>query len=243
MVNHTPIDKTITPDMRRAILKWIGQAAVGLVGYGVVLVLAVGRWDWAWGWVMLGVITAFMAAHPLILVPLNPALLVERGKGLGDEGVKWWDRWVAALGGGVLPMLSWVVAGLDVRYGWTGPLAEGWHLLGLLLNIVGYGVFLWAMAANAFFAEGVRIQEERGHTVASGGPYRVVRHPGYAGAMLAMLGTPFLLGSGWSAIPMAGAAAAYILRTWLEDRTLLAELPGYVDYARRTRYRLLPGLW
>lgn len=243
MVNQTPIDRTLTPDMRRAILKWIGQSALGVVGYAVILMLAAGRWEWTWGWAMIGVIAAFLAAHPLILVPINPALLVERGKGLGDSGVKWWDRWVAGLGAGVLPMLSWVVAGLDVRNGWTGPLADGWHLLGLLLNVVGYGIFLWAMATNAFFAEGVRIQEERGHIVATGGPYRVVRHPGYAGAMLAMIGTPLLLGSAWSALPMAGAMAAYVLRTALEDRTLQRELPGYAEYARRTRCRLLPGLW
>jgi protein-S-isoprenylcysteine O-methyltransferase Ste14 len=89
----------------------------------------------------------------------------------------------------------------------------------------------------------VRIQEERGHAVATGGPYRVVRHPGYVGAILAQLATPFLLGSFWAFIPSVALAALYTLRTYLEDRTLIDELPGYREYARRTPYRLVPGVW
>ena len=117
------------------------------------------------------------------------------------------------------------------------------HAGGLLLTLLGYALFLWAMASNAFFAEGVRIQEERGHTVATGGPYRYVRHPGYVGAIVAQLATPLLLESPWAVIPSAGSAGLYVLRTCLEDRTLVEELPGYREYARRVRCRLLPGVW
>ena len=81
----------LTPQARQAIIKWIVQAAVGVVAYGVILFLAAGRLDWVWGWVWLGLLSTFMLAHPLILVPVNPELLVERGKGLRDEGVKGWD--------------------------------------------------------------------------------------------------------------------------------------------------------
>ena len=83
-----------------------------------------------------------------------------------------------------MPLSSWIVAGLDVRFGWTGPVPLVYHLFGLLGSIAGYGLFLWAMISNAYFSEGVRIQDERGHTVATGGPYRFVRHPGYSGAIL-----------------------------------------------------------
>ena len=108
---------------------------------------------------------------------------------------------------------------------------------------LGLGLFLWAMASNAFFSEGVRIQEERSHTVATGGPYQYVRHPGYSGAILAQLSTPLLLGSPWALIPSLASAALYITRTTLEDKTLVAELPGYNDYTQQTRYRLFPGVW
>jgi len=102
---------------------------------------------------------------------------------------------------------------------------------------------VWATASNTFFSQVVRIQTERGHTVATGGPYRYLRHPGYFGAILYELAAPILLGS-WPALLISSVSAALlVLRTALEDRTLQAELPGYTEYARRVRYRLLPGIW
>ena len=233
----------MTPETRRAIIKWILQAAAGVVAYGVLLFLAAGRLDWVWGWVFLGTLAAFLIAHPLILVPINPDLLVERGKGLRDEGVKRWDRWVASLAAGVMPMISWMVAGLDVRFGWTGPVPLEYHLVGVLGMALGFSLFLWAMASNAYFSEGVRIQEERGHEVAIGGPYRYIRHPGYSGAILSQLSTPLLLGSIWAIIPSLLSAILYVIRTYLEDETLVLELPGYRDYVEKTKYRLLPWIW
>ena len=99
------------------------------------------------------------------------------------------------------------------------------------------------MAANAFFSTMVRIQHDRGHAVATGGPYRFVRHPGYVGAMLFTVAVPVMLGSWWALIPAGLAVPLYVLRTVLEDRTLHEELPGYAEYAQGTRYRLLPGVW
>jgi protein-S-isoprenylcysteine O-methyltransferase Ste14 len=89
----------------------------------------------------------------------------------------------------------------------------------------------------------VRIQAERGHTVVSSGPYRWVRHPGYAAMILFELGMGTLLASGWALLASGACAGLFVLRTALEDRTLQAELQGYADYARRVRYRLLPGIW
>jgi protein-S-isoprenylcysteine O-methyltransferase Ste14 len=243
MNKPTSIRNSISPHARREILKWIVQSALGLVGYGLLLFFSAGRLDWVWGWALLAVLAAFLAAHPLLLIPINPALLVERERGLSDPRVKPWDRWIAALSGGIFSLASWIVAGLDVRFGWAGALPLAVHLGGLLATILGYALFLWAMASNAFFAEGVRIQSERAHTVITGGPYRCIRHPGYAGAILSMLATPFLLGSLWAVIPSLIAALLYVVRTWLEDKTLMEELPGYKAYAGRTRSRLLPGIW
>jgi len=242
MNEHPPARPEIAPETQRAIILWIVQAALGLVGYGVILFLSAGSLGWVWGWALLGVLTAFMAAHPLILVPINPELLAEREKGVRDQGVKTWDKWIASLAAGMMT-LSWIVAGLDVRFRWTAPLPLACHVAGLVIVILGLALFLWAMASNAFFSEGVRIQEERGHAVATDGPYRVVRHPGYVGAILAQLATPLLLGSLWAFIPSVALAAFYTLRTYLEDRTLIDELPGYEEYARRTPYRLVPGVW
>jgi protein-S-isoprenylcysteine O-methyltransferase Ste14 len=104
-------------------------------------------------------------------------------------------------------------------------------------------LFVWATAANTFFSRIVRIQPERDHTVVTGGPYRYVRHPAYAGAILYELAVPVLLASWPSLIVSSLNVLLLILRTALEDRTLQAELIGYSDYARRVRVRLLPGIW
>jgi protein-S-isoprenylcysteine O-methyltransferase Ste14 len=89
----------------------------------------------------------------------------------------------------------------------------------------------------------VRIQTERGHQVVSTGPYRWMRHPGYAGALLAYLATPFFLDSQWAILPAIFISIVLVIRTSLEDRTLQEELPGYREYAGRVHYRLLPGVW
>jgi protein-S-isoprenylcysteine O-methyltransferase Ste14 len=99
------------------------------------------------------------------------------------------------------------------------------------------------MLSNRFFSPTVRIQSDRGHQVISGGPYQIIRHPGYSGWILQMLAAPLALGSWWGLIPGLLSACLYGIRTALEDRTLHRELPGYTDYAARVRYRLLPGIW
>jgi hypothetical protein len=121
----------MSPATRREIVKWIVQSALGVAGYGVIIFLAAGTLDWLWGWVLLAVLAAFLAAHPLILIPINPELLAQREKGLREKGVKRWDRWIALFGGGILPMVCWIVAALDVRFGWSEPLPLAVHLGGL----------------------------------------------------------------------------------------------------------------
>src|SRR5512137_210577 len=119
----------------------------------------------------------------------------------------------------------------------------GRHVSGAVLLAAAYALLSWAMWSNAFFSTVARIQDDRGHAVCTTGPYRLVRHPGYAGFILQALGTPWLLGSHWALVPGVVAAASMVVRTSLEDRMLQAQLPGYAEYARRVRYRLVPGIW
>ncbi len=233
----------MSPEDRTAILKWCIQSAVGLACYAAILSLAAGRLDWLWGWVFIGLTAIFMASHVVLLVPFNPGLLVERAGGLRQEGGKRWDRWLAALSAGVFPFASWIVAALDLRLAWSSPKPLAVHLIGTGAVALGFALFMWAMASNAFFSEVVRIQEDRGHQVATDGPYRFVRHPGYTGAILSFLGTPLLLGSWWAFIPTVIGIGGYVLRTALEDRTLQLELEGYRAYTERVHYRLIPGMW
>jgi len=243
MNGQISVKQEMTPEIRRRIVSWIVQAALGLVGYGAILFLSAGRLDWVWGWVFLGLLAAVLISHVLILVPINPELLAERSRGIRQEGAKGWDKWIATFAAGMGTMVTWIVAALDVRFEWSASLPLALHIGGLVGSVLGWALFMWAMGANAFFSEAVRIQEERGHTVATGGPYRYVRHPGYVGAILALLATPLLLGSLWALIPAGVAAVGYVVRTALEDKVLQEELDGYTEYAQQTRYRLLPGIW
>ena len=99
------------------------------------------------------------------------------------------------------------------------------------------------MGENPFLERTVRIQEDRNQMVITTGPYAIVRHPMYTGFMISSLGWPLVLGSYWAAIPVLLLDISFIVRTSLEDRTLQEELPGYREYARKTKYRLLPGVW
>ena len=222
---------------------WIFQSALFLIIYLPVFFLTADDWKWGWGWVFYISLTVFLAAHPLLLIPINPQLLAERERGTQTADTKHWDRILTMIGGGIFPFGSQLLGALDHRFSWTVSLPVNIHILGAAVTIIGYAIFLWAMVSNAFFTEGVRIQTERGHTVCESGPYRFVRHPGYVGSILSILGIPLILGSLWALIPAVAGGAAFFVRTALEDRILLLELKGYAAYAARVRYRLIPGLF
>ncbi len=136
-----------------------------------------------------------------------------------------------------------IVAGLDHRFGWSQGFPGALSILGFLMIALGYALASWALAENRFFSSVVRIQMDRGHEVCDSGPYRIVRHPGYAGNILPLPGIALALGSEWTFIPAAGAVIIAVIRTALEDRALQEELPGYREYAQRVRYRLVPWIY
>jgi protein-S-isoprenylcysteine O-methyltransferase Ste14 len=168
-------------------------------------------------------------------------LLAERAA-RRKEGTKAWDTVLLGIVG-LTTIAKYILAGLDFHFGWTAQMPLALQLAALIIAVLGYALGTWAMAANAFFSMVVRIQEDRGHTVATGGPYRYVRHPSYTGTIAFELATPIMLGSLWALIPGGLAALLFVVRTALEDRTLHEELPGYAEYAARVRYRLMPGVW
>lgn len=173
---------------------------------------------------------------------MEPELIAERAKIKPDA--RTWDTMLM----GFTKLLSLVVplvAGLDMRLGWTEQAYRPTtvHLIGLAFAALGYWLSSWAVISNKFFSDVIRIQMDRGHTVVSDGPYKYVRHPGYVGIILYSLAAPFLLDSPWALIPGGLTVLLIIVRTVVEDKTLLAELDGYQEYATRVRYRLLPGIW
>ncbi len=153
-----------------------------------------------------------------------------------------WDKKLLGVGF-LLTLAMLVVAGLDARFGWPPRLTWPWSVAGFVVSVAGSGLFLRAMKENRFFSSVVRVQRDRGHTVCSTGPYRVVRHPGNAGMIVGTLGLPFLLLSAWSAIPALLFVVLLVVRTKREDDVLAEELEGYRAYREATRYRLVPGIW
>lgn len=221
--------------------RWVVRETTGTAMAGALLVVTSGRWDWAMAWALVGVYAATFIAQLVLLLPRRSGLLAERASRMGTN-TKSWDRVLLPVYG-LTTLAVLVIAGLDMRFGWSNRFPAWLQFVGLGLALIGNGLITWSMVANAFFAFSVRLQQERGQTVTTGGPYRAVRHPGYVGASLFALGTALLLGSYWSLAPAVASVVLLVVRTWLEDRTLKAELEGYADYARRTRDRLLPGIW
>ena len=229
------------PSLKKGLVKWAFRGVMYKAYVAVVLMLSAGRWNWLAGWLYVFIFLMFDLATALEVIPKDPTLLIERSKFHPDA--KGWDKVIMPLAAGLLPLAGWIIAGLNLRWGWVPPLGRSWQLFGFLFTVLGHVVLVWAMSVNAFSSTQVRIQTDRGHTVANTGPYIFIRHPGYIGAMIFSLGIPLMLGSWWALIPGFTFVILYIIRTALEDRTLLDELPGYVDYAQYVKYRLVPGVW
>jgi len=223
------------------------RAIIGFVLYlflvPAFLFLAAGtlRWPMAWVYVVLLLLSAL--GSRLIVLLRNPDTLRERARFTSCEGTQSWDRVLVPIVGLLGPMITLVVAGLDHRFEWSGGISRIWQYGAGLAVAGGYGVAVWAMVANRFFSAVARIQDDRGQTVVTSGPYSVVRHPSYAGAVLASLALPIMLDALWASIPALGMVAALVVRTSLEDRMLVEELDGYQEYAKRVPHRLVPGLW
>jgi protein-S-isoprenylcysteine O-methyltransferase Ste14 len=224
----------------KLLLRFAVRETMGLVFMGVALFWSAGRLDWWPAWALIALTMAWSIATALVIVRHRPDLLAER---LGPrKGAKRWDTALMSAHG-LVQLGILVVAGLDQRFGWSKGIAPEAQVVAFLVCSFGYALVVWATAANAFFSQIVRIQTERGHTVVSGGPYHYVRHPAYAGGILTQLSMPILLGSWWALLVGGLDSLLMIVRTALEDRTLKAELPGYVDYVGRVHQRLMPGVW
>jgi protein-S-isoprenylcysteine O-methyltransferase Ste14 len=227
-------------DLRGGIRRRIFQVVILLLFLGVMLFFSAGSVTWLWGWVYLALYLGGILVNAIFLARAHPETIARRSE---SEGMKAWDKVVGGLWGLAYFVAVPVVSGLDARLGWTGETGLVVHLVGIVGFLLGFAIFSWAMAENAYFSTVVRVQEEQGHRVCTSGPYRVVRHPGYFGAILQSLSSPLVLGSAWALLPGLAAVILMVIRTALEDRTLHDELEGYPDYAEDVRCRLVPGIW
>ena len=225
------------------ITRVIVQTGLWLLFTAVLLFVAAGTIGWGGGWVYILLTAACSTATTAWLFRHDPGLLAERLKSLVQRGQSAFDKALILVF--FLLYYAWLafMAADAVRFGWSK--VPAWlQAAGVLFSVIGYWVVFRAFKANSFAAPVIKIQRDRNQKVIDSGPYAVVRHPMYAGALPVFVGTALILGSWWGLllavvvmIPLLG------LRIILEERTLEKELDGYVDYMKRVRYRLLPGIW
>jgi protein-S-isoprenylcysteine O-methyltransferase Ste14 len=234
-----PIESKVM--IRVGIKRWSMQMVFSLLIFGALLFLIAGKWLWIAGCVYLAMNAVTQLLSAFVLIPRQGGMLAERSR--VHEDTKDWDRVLAPAITIVGTLAVLVTAALDARFGWSKDFPAGWQGVGAAFAFASQMFVLWAMASNSFFSTMVRIQTDRGHAVIQSGPYRYIRHPGYAGALVYTLLVPIVLGSWWTFIPALITIVLIMLRTRLEDQTLQAELPGYQEYAARVKYRLVPCIW
>jgi protein-S-isoprenylcysteine O-methyltransferase Ste14 len=222
--------------------QWVRLVVVYLL-IPLVLLVCGGDLGWWQAWCYSLLIVAAGPGGRIWAERRHPGLMAERQNMEKARSAKAWDKVLAPLMALSLSFPLVIVAGLDHRFGWSPLFPSGLIVLGFLLLSLGYAFAAWALIENRFFSSVMRIQLDRGHVVCDSGPYRIVRHPGYAGNLLALPGMVLALSSMWTLVPAAVALIITVIRTALEDQALQDELPGYRDYARRVRYRLIPGIY
>jgi protein-S-isoprenylcysteine O-methyltransferase Ste14 len=214
------------------------ETLVTLILFALALFVPAGSLHWPMAWAFL---LGFAAMGVAGLLTASPALIAERSRLLA--GTQRGDVMLSIAFTLLLYPGTLLACGFDRRFGASPSMPFALELAALVVVFAGYAFTFWAMSVNEFFSAAVRIQSERGHRVVDRGPYGFVRHPGYAGAVVAHLALPLALGSLWGLVPAALGCAGVALRVVGEERTLRAGLAGYAEYAARVRYRLVPGVW
>ncbi len=222
--------------------QWIRLVAVYLL---IPLVLFICGADLGWwqAWLYTFVIAVLGIGGRVWAELRHPGLTADRQNSENIQNAKTWDKVLAPLMAVSISYPLVIVAGLDYRYDWSPEFPLWLNIVGFFLITLGYAFASWAVAENRFFYSVVVVRTDRGHVVCDSGPYRYVRHPGYAGNILALFGIVLALGSVWTLLPVTVALAISVLRTELEDRALKEELPGYEDYAYRVPSRLIPWIF
>lgn len=224
-------------ELRHNVSRRIGQLLLVDILTALLLFMGAGTINWPYAWIY--VILCFMVT---LLAPFVAPLEILAERGSKKANPEKWDKILVrllALSG----FSIYLVAGLDFRWRWTPEMSSGLHIGAILFFLLGFALTVWAMYVNHFFSTTVRIQFDRGHKVCTTGPYRYIRHPGYLGMIVYYSASPIFLGSIWAMLPALITATLFVIRTKLEDDTLLKKLSGYEEYALRTKYRLIPWVW
>jgi protein-S-isoprenylcysteine O-methyltransferase Ste14 len=218
------------------------KALFWIISIGALLFLAAGTLDWPAAWIFMAEFVVGGIAVTLWLAWRDPGLLKERMAGPFQKGQVFWDK--VFIGFIIVVWFSWLgLMALDAKRWELSHMPDALKVVGAVLIPVGFFIVWLTFRENSFAAPVIKIQKERGQHVISTGPYAIVRHPMYAGGALYMIGMPLLLGSGLGILVLPLLLGALSMRIFIEEATLRKGLPGYGEYTRRVRYRLVPGVW
>jgi protein-S-isoprenylcysteine O-methyltransferase Ste14 len=217
------------------------QNTILTAAMGALLFAGAGTLHWPAAWVFLATSALLGPLCGWWLYRIDPALLAERLRPVLQKDQPAADKVFMVVF--IVAMLGWLVAmGLDRRHLASG-MNVAWQALGFALFLASTLFTLWVFRENSFAAPVVKLQADRAQHVISTGPYTHVRHPMYSGMILFFASVPLILGS-WRGLAIAPLFLVLLaVRIRIEERTLIAGLPGYADYAARVRYRLVPGMW
>lgn len=216
---------------------------LSLLAQAIIFFSAAGQLEIGRAWLFFALTFIYYVVSFIIIYRSNPSLITHRGGPAFREDSKLWDKYILLAYTFLGIYGQFFVAGWDLGHINWFNLGIEYLVVGLILFIISDILIVWAMVQNPFFEPTVRIQKERDQKVISSGPYRILRHPGYLSGILLHLALPMIVGSGLALIYSMVIIFLLILRTYLEDETLQAELEGYKDYSKNTRYRILPGVW
>lgn len=219
------------------------SALLYFLGLPALLLLLGGDPRWWQAWVYVSISILFTILSRALIAKTHPDLIAERARFQEHRDTKSWDRLLGPISAFLLPLIYLVTAGLDWRFSWSPVLPLWVSLLAILITLAAYAFTTWAMVINRYFSANVRIQRDRGHTVIENGPYRFIRHPGYAGGIVVGVMLPLMLNTLWAYLPILLFILVVLLRTSKEDEALVNELPGYAEYTKRTKFRIFPGIW
>ena len=220
----------------KLLLSGLIKFTVGLLLVGALLFLPAGSLSYSDGWLLIALLFVPMLIAGLVMFFVSPAFLEKR---LDAKEKQATQKGVLAFSG-LMFIASFVVAGLDWRFGWSWtPLPV--TVAGVVLFLAAYGLYAEVMRENAYLSRTIKVVE--GQKVVDTGLYGIVRHPMYSATVFLFLAMPLVLGSWYALIPMAFYPVIIIVRLLDEEKLLTRELPGYEEYKKKVKYRLIPFVW
>ena len=220
----------------KLLIEALTKFTCGLLLVGLLIFLPAGTFCYTYGWLLIGLLFTPMLIAGFVMLAKSPDFLAKRLDVREKQGTQ---KGVVALSG-LMFIAGFVVAGLDFRFGWST--VPTWVIIAAsVLFLVAYALYAEVMRENAYLSRTIMVEE--GQTVVDTGLYGVVRHPMYAVTILLFLMIPLVLGSWYALIAFAFYPAVIIVRLKAEEELLTRELPGYAEYKKKVKYRIIPFVW